>query len=301
MLRNPRQTSGCRLVVLLFVAGCAGRLHAEDADGKGLYRVNADGTEHRLLVPMGEDSAMTSPQQSPDGKYIAYDTSAVFNSAGQPDLEYDHVLVVSSDGGEPRDLGVGMLPGWSPDSKQICFSVAPGARGDKPSLYVMNADGSGRQRLFEADAGRWSPDGGRIAYFVDGEVGVYDVLTEKPIRLTGEARNITGAPAWSPDGTKIAIVYFSDADHTLAVLEADKELQQPRVLWEGHGISRSASWAPSRRIVVCATPNKVLDIYSLDAGEKPSIERPFQGKVPFTPKDPAWCSDGRGLILIKPK
>jgi Tol biopolymer transport system component len=290
-------------VHIIFFSAMIGRAPAAGPETKGLYQLNADGTKLHLVLQMVDDEAITSPQQSPDGKTIAYDSSKIFNNAGQPDLASDHIFVVPSEGGKPTDLGPGMLPSWSPDSKQLCFAVAPQAPdGTKPGLYVMNADGTGRQWLFDAAAGRWSPDGGRLAFLANGDVHVYDMLAGTTIHLTNESRNITGTPAWSPEGKQIAIVYFSNADHSLAVLDAEKESQQPRVLWEGHGISRSPNWAPSKSILVFASPNQDYDFYTLDPAAGAAPMRPFQGKVVlFRAKDPTWLSDGQGILFLKPQ
>jgi TolB protein len=269
-------------------------------EAKGLYAVKGDGTELRLVVATEDNAVMTSPQQSPDGKFIAFDKSAVFNEQRQPIPAHCHVFVVPSDGGVAKDLGPGMLPSWSPDGKQVCCSVAQGSPDGKPGLYIMNADGSGREWLFEALAGRWSPDGGRIAYFQNGDVYVYDTLAGSTIQLSNSSQNVTGTPVWSPDGKKIAYVHFSAADHSLSLLDSSKEMQQPKVLWEGHGIARTPSWAPSNNILVFASPSKVNDIYVLDPTGGLSPSRPFDGKFSFRPKDPAWAADGKGLVFIKP-
>jgi Tol biopolymer transport system component len=154
--------------------------------------------------------------------------------------------------------------------------------------------------LFDALAGRWSPDGGRIAFFSEGHVCVYDILLMTTTRLTSEPQNVTGVPAWSPDGAQIAYVYFSTADHSLSVLDPAAEQQRPRVLWEGHGISRSPNWSPSKNILVFATPNQLKDVYAIDPAGAVPPQRPFADKLNFAVKDPAWSSDGKGLVFVKP-
>jgi TolB protein len=82
-------------------------------------------------------------------------------------------------------------------------------------LYVVNADGSGFERLTGEEATEfdpsWSPDGRRIAY--RHQVGANTRETDIHVLdlESGRSRNVSGAnhtpdwgPAWSPDGSQIA-------------------------------------------------------------------------------------------------
>ena len=56
-------------------------------------------------------------------------------------------------------------PTWSPDASQIAFHAWP---GDNRDVFIIGADGHGRQRLTSGPAHEWfpswSPDGTRIAF-----------------------------------------------------------------------------------------------------------------------------------------
>ena len=92
---------------------------------------------------------------------------------------------------------------------KIVFASAP-AGTNEYSIWVMNADGTGRIRLTDFAGGvdfspAWSADGTQIVFSrrLDADLETY-VWT-----MDADGSNETGlglgsAPAWSPDGTKIA-------------------------------------------------------------------------------------------------
>src|SRR5690606_1034041 len=107
----------------------------------------------------GEFTYYGSPQLSPDGSRIVYDAS--------PGKHFGetHLFLAQLEGDSLKhvDLGVGNCPAFSPDGKLIAFLLnpGPGERGT-PGLWIMNADGSRRQRLTDGSIPEWSPDEMRI-------------------------------------------------------------------------------------------------------------------------------------------
>jgi Tol biopolymer transport system component len=119
------------------------------------------------------------------------------------------------------------LARWSPDKTRIAFikipdSATPFTVGE---LWVMQSDGSGARKLAAADAGHgfaeaWSPDGSRIAFVVrenpndpqaDQDAGalqsnivVVDLRNGSQSALTQFKNARVEAPAWSPDGNRLA-------------------------------------------------------------------------------------------------
>jgi eukaryotic-like serine/threonine-protein kinase len=111
-------------------------------------------------------------------------------------------------------------PTWSPDGSQIVFISPCSARADlldniyrNSSLYVMNADGSGRKPLTNVPGSdfdpAWSPDGKRIAFtsLRDGRKDIYllTVETGAIVRLTTVGGDVQEniQPSWSPTGNLI--------------------------------------------------------------------------------------------------
>jgi Tol biopolymer transport system component len=188
-----------------------------------------------------------SPAWSPDGKRIAYTkylkepnpeatSSASSSATPEPFTETPSIFVMNADGSGGRQLldKAAVQPVWSPDGKQIAFTLySPGkfykgAGYNYCGIYVMDADSSGTPRKLATGPGcafspAWSPDGKKIAY-TNGEgldasggsdtTDVYVVNasgeeggTDQPRALTDSAPGTAGGPSWSPDGTEIAFTY----------------------------------------------------------------------------------------------
>lgn len=141
------------------------------------YIVNVDGRGLRPLSALYGDFSCGGPLWSPNGRMIAFCASK-----GGIRAPYWAIYAVNPDGSHLRLLGpappkgsnqLQALAGWSPDGKHILFfgfpngSKAPQATG----LWVMNANGTGRRRLYRADDAyigyaTWTPDGQRIVFSV---------------------------------------------------------------------------------------------------------------------------------------
>jgi Tol biopolymer transport system component len=67
--------------------------------------------------------------------------------------------------GSDRVLGDDSMPDFSPDGRKVAFTSNRDQQGE---IYIMNADGSGQQRLTRRSGDDWapafSPDGARIAF-----------------------------------------------------------------------------------------------------------------------------------------
>ncbi|MCK5272424.1 MAG: PD40 domain-containing protein [Sedimentisphaerales bacterium] len=128
-------------------------------------------------------------------------------------------------------------PQASPDGKKICFMAYQGeGRGRVRCLYLMNSDGSGREKIVEN--GRWpcwSPDGSKIAFlrdylfrftikdYVTKGLYFYDVktgaITEHPNKKIKHLYNIN----WHPGGKWIVAVAHGGMGFGHAIIALETE------------------------------------------------------------------------------
>jgi len=213
-----------------------------------------------------------TPTWSPDGRSIAFVSHRYPNGPAE-------VYVMKADGSGQRNLtrewGLNVFPIWSPDWRKIVFVSNPcaavrGACGGITAIYVMNADGSGKRRLARGVSVRNSWSG----QFVNP---------------------LSGSPAWSPDGRRIAFASDRDGNFEVYVVNADGSGQ--RNLTRKPGFDSDPVWSPDgRKIAFVRTnsdgdgPARGHELYLMNADG--SGQRMLaRGRAP------AWSPDGRKIAF----
>jgi Tol biopolymer transport system component len=164
----------------------------------------------------------TGPSISPDGTMFAYASAA----RGSWDIYVQRVggrtpLLVAGDPGKDE-----VWPAFSPDGKQIAFSVSGGAGG----IFVVGATGESVRRLTDFGSNpAWSPDGRRIVFCSEEVQSAYATSTESELWIVDtaggaptklEVKAASFQPSWSPSGRRIAFWVNINGQRDLATIPA---------------------------------------------------------------------------------
>ena len=126
-----------------------------------LFIADSDGSNMKQLTDLPDFQKQGSPVWSPDGKFIAFDGWRPQN--GQT-VGSSQVVIVQADGRNPRVLGDGAMPSFSPSGHRLAFSNSRGG-----GVWIVSSQGPDYE-LVEIDpkgwGTDWSPDG-RLVYSVN--------------------------------------------------------------------------------------------------------------------------------------
>lgn len=304
---NPAMLRGtllaAALLVLLGFGSTAGHVrngrvvfeHIGEAGPGEIYSMTSHATKRHLLTP-GLDATSRSPSYSPRGRRIVF-----VRSFKQSDL-----WLMRSDGSHQRRLtrtaGIDETdPAWSPDGKDIVFSVMRPASLE--GIWVIGVDGRHRRQVTSGtDANpSWSPDGARIAFDrYDSTTQISNIFVVPagggtPTNLSSVPGISDLQPAWSPDGSRI--LFTSDRPDTfqldLWVMNADGSDVQRVTNTPGRD-EHDAAWSPNGRWIAYVGESSShgassFQLYvSRSSGSSRRILTHACGECAIINDDPSW-------------
>jgi Tol biopolymer transport system component len=190
-----------------------------------LDSINPVTGSRRTILDLHADVTLTDAAYSQDGTKLAYIRGSGVGF-GEPtiwilNIATGHTQLLTT----CRAPGCGTLShlAWSPDGSRLAFVDGTGLGGVQ--LYLIDADGGRLTQLtqFHVDEHpthpTWSPDGTSIAFSLDHGFGTprsVDVISTDGSGLAVLLPNVQQhpggwdlAPAWAPDGSRIAYVLFT--------------------------------------------------------------------------------------------
>ena len=255
------------------------------------------------------------PSWSPDGQEIVFVSPHYASSCYKINQDGTGLTLLGPGWSEFGLEACYHMPHYSPDGSKILYSLydstlAPGwKQTGTGAIWMMNSNGSGKQRVSPADTGIcrsrpgacWSSDGSKVFYrnHGDGELYACDIATGIETNLTG-FDGIRGclwrysAPKVSPDGEWIL---FRNGNHAPAVIDTSGTTYI--VIDDVHGWGRRQDWSPDgSRIVyeVDKWASSYMDLWTANSNGT--------GQAPLLQSDtacfirPAWKPDGKWIAYL---
>jgi Tol biopolymer transport system component/tRNA A-37 threonylcarbamoyl transferase component Bud32 len=280
-------------------------------DGRSLYFVSDRGGSLNLWqipvdpgsgTPAGPPTPITIPAQSvnhlsasADGRQIVFEAGTVSSNVQRFAFEPAAGAITGEGAWVTRGSRYITDIHVSPNGERLVYR----AGNTQEDLFVSQTDGSREQQLTSDQSRdrypRWSPDGGRIAFYSD-RTGPYEVWTIAPdggsLRQVSDSKDATGLgyPFWSPDGTRIAgtdlrrfVVTVFDPNVTWSAQKLEQLPTPP-----GNGRFLGWSWSPDHRKIAGWLQGAVM-VY--DTGTKA-----YQTLPNARGTEPVWLPDNRRLL-----
>jgi YVTN family beta-propeller protein len=231
--------------------------------------IQPDGSGRDTLIGRGIYVAQIA--WSPDGTKIAY-VGSVWADQSPDGKTHFGIFTANPDGSDARQLtdgGNDGWPTWSPDGGRIAFSST---RADPTAQDCI----AGGDPICPTDIYVMNVDGGEVTRLTDDPAPEY-------------------APAWSPDGGRIALVRTQGHANEIDVMNADGSNRISIVSGTG-GNQRPFTWSPDgTQIAFVDLGQQSWDIHVV--GADGSGDQKIFGENGVWSQGPIWSPDGTQIAF----
>jgi Tol biopolymer transport system component len=267
------------------------------SDSFDLFIVDARGSEPKPLIVTSYANEST-PRFKPTNADVVIDLQALDEITRAAEEAASLIASTNITFVDPSPAEIGL--------RKVVF-----VRDDiDPEIWVINTDGSGRQKLtdnlFSDYDPAWSPNGEKIAFASNRDTGsrafqLYAMNGDGSDvrRLTSDDSYSDMEPAWSPDGSTLAFSRSPESESGspagLYLVSADGT--GLKMLVETGGAPAHPSWSPDgTRIAFTAYVTHVdyagYEIFVIDADGSNAHQLTSGSRAPVSNTAPSWSPDG---------